>query len=184
MPHPVALLLLAHPSRTAGAEFSGSSAWEGSARGRLYFGRRLPDAKPGDDEGDSDESARFLARRKANYSGRDWVGFNYDPEKRVLVPHGATNADDFYRRHRARDVLRNGLRELLRRNLGHPTGKATSPTRYLPKMIRANGLSQGVPDVELKRALNELMKEGKLLEVDGVSKDSGGRPQSGLVIQE
>lgn len=183
MPHPVALLLLAHPSRTAGAEFSGSSAWEGSVRSRLFFGRRLPDAKP-EDTDEQDDTVRFLARRKANYSGRDWAAFNYDPERHVLVPQTTSSGDDFYRHHHARDVLRNGLRELLRQNLGHPTARASSHNLYLPKMIRVNGLNRGVSEIELRRALNALLQEGKLREVDGVAKDRAGRPRSGLVIQD
>ena len=43
-----AIILLAHPSRSQGSEFSGSSAWENTARTRLYLGPTLPDQNQGE----------------------------------------------------------------------------------------------------------------------------------------
>lgn len=179
MPHPVALLLLAHPSRGIGAEFSGSSAWEGSVRSRWYFGRNLPDAKD-DDDAPTADSVRYLARRKVNYSSRDWIALDYDIEHHVLVPQAAqSKGDQWYRESRARDVVMRGLRELISRNVGHPTGANTSP-RYLPKMLGAHSLSEGVPASELKAALNRLMADRRLVQKE-VGVDNARRPISGLV---
>lgn len=71
-----ALLLLAHPSRSTGSEFSGSSAWENVARTRLYLGATLPGEKP-DPDAEPQDTVRYLARRKANYSPRDWRRLTY-----------------------------------------------------------------------------------------------------------
>jgi hypothetical protein len=58
------------PAKAADSEFSGSTAWEGAVRTRLYMGARLP----GEEESDEpvDDSVRCLCRRKANYSTKDW----------------------------------------------------------------------------------------------------------------
>ena len=76
-----AIVLLAHPSRQAGSEYSGSSAWENAARMRLYLGNKLPD-QPQDEEPSDD--VRFLAKRKANYTGADYRKFTY--QNGVLIP--------------------------------------------------------------------------------------------------
>jgi RecA-family ATPase len=64
-------VLLGHTSRAAGSEFSGSAAWENACRMRLYLGPTLPDQKPEQDE-PPDEDTMYLARRKANYTAKDW----------------------------------------------------------------------------------------------------------------
>jgi RecA-family ATPase len=179
MPHPVALLLLAHPSRGQGAEYSGSSAWEGSVRNRWYFGRTLPDAKP-EDDAIADDSIRYLARRKSNYSARDWIALTYDTDKHLLIPQApAGSADDWYRKAHTTDVLIRGLRELIRRNTGHPTGAYSSP-RYLPKMIQSAGLTEKVSTADLRMALNQALADGRLAE-KSVGRDRARRDISGLI---
>ena len=71
---PCTVLWIGHPSRQAGSEFSGTSAWENSVRTRLYLGPTLPGEKTKSNEGDEapPDSVRYLARRKANYAAKDW----------------------------------------------------------------------------------------------------------------
>ena len=45
-----AVILLSHPAKAQGSEFSGSTAWSGSVRSRLW----LTDAPPGEKESDAD----------------------------------------------------------------------------------------------------------------------------------
>lgn len=70
-----AIMLLGHPAKAAGSEFSGSTAWEASVRSRLYFGHKLPGAARSEDDTESDN--RVLARRKANYASKDFRKFTY-----------------------------------------------------------------------------------------------------------
>jgi hypothetical protein len=79
----MAVLLLAHPARAAGSEFSGGAAWENAARARLYLGDKLPDQKAEPDE-EPAENVRYLARRKPNYTAKDWRRFTY--QDGVMVP--------------------------------------------------------------------------------------------------
>lgn len=76
-----ALLLLGHPSKGIGSEFSGSTAWEAAVRARLYLGTKAPDDRSTDEP---DENSRVLARRKANYSAKDMRRFTY--QDGVLIP--------------------------------------------------------------------------------------------------
>lgn len=75
------ILFLGHPSK-AGAQFSGSTAWENQVRSRLYLER------PKDDSGCMDDDVRVLSRAKANYARagdsltmrwQDWAFVEHDP---------------------------------------------------------------------------------------------------------
>jgi hypothetical protein len=77
-PTSAAMLLIGHPAKAAGSEFSGSTAWEASVRARLFFGYQMPD-QPQDPENPPDplSPVRYLAKRKTNYSTRDWREVRY-----------------------------------------------------------------------------------------------------------
>ena len=72
-----AVLLLGHPAKATGSEYSGSTAWEGAVRARLYLGRHLPDQEANQPEPKEDDGIRFLCRRKANYTTRDYRRIKY-----------------------------------------------------------------------------------------------------------
>lgn len=55
------VLILAHPSKAEGSQYSGSTAWEGAVRSRLFL----------DQPEDGAAVERTLARAKANYAGDD-----------------------------------------------------------------------------------------------------------------
>ena len=63
--HDVTPILLGHPAKGIGSEYSGSTAWDACFRGRIYLGR--PSGK--DDENNNDDAADFRVMRKskANY---------------------------------------------------------------------------------------------------------------------
>ena len=156
----LATLLLGHPSRSPNSEFSGSSAWENAARTRLYLGDKLPDQKGDPDEEPADD-VRYLARRKANYSSRDWRRFNY--ANGVLVPEdidprGGIVAE--IRERNAEKALLDGVQRL--KEIGqHPTDGTTSP-RFLPRLMAEFKLSQGISRPELADAMRRLILAGKL----------------------
>lgn len=155
-----AAILLAHPAKAAGSEFSGSTAWETAVRMRWYFGPRLPDQK--DFEEAVDDSERFLCKRKTNYSAKDFHKFTYD--NGILLPDAAgptVTPQDFKMRQRhAEGVL---LRSLLAlQSMGKtPTDGHTSP-EYLPKLIVDFKLSESLTKQELAAAMRGLMVLGKL----------------------
>lgn len=157
-----AILLLAHPSRSAGSEFSGSSAWENTARTRLYLGATLPGEKP-DPEANPDDTVRYLSRRKANYSPKDWRRLTYADG--ALTPDASEAADDggiiaSIKSKRAERVILTGLQKLATVGV-HGTDGKRSPS-FLPKVLIEYSLSEGLPSHELASAMRSLMMEGKL----------------------
>lgn len=155
-----AVLLLAHPARSAGSEFSGSSAWEAVARTRLYMGDHLPDQKPDQTE-EPQADVRFLARRKANYSDRDWRRFTY--RDGVLVPDVVEAQGGILahlREQAAERAVMAGLKRLQGMGLNATDG-STSP-RFLPKLLIEYRLADGRSKRELADAMRRLLLAGSL----------------------
>jgi phage/plasmid primase-like uncharacterized protein len=172
-----AVMLLAHPARSAGSEFSGSSAWENTARTRLYLGTKLPDQKADPDE-QPDEAVRYLSRRKANYSNRDWRRFTYHDG--VLVPEAveATGGIVGHLRDQATErVVLAGLKRLQETGLS-PTDGKTSP-RYLPRMILEYKLGDSHSSAELGAAMRRMILDGRLRRAT-VGKNENRTPIYGL----
>lgn len=156
----MAILLLAHPARSSGSEFSGSSAWENTARTRLYLGSQLPDQKPDPDNAPQDD-VRYLARRKANYSAKDWRKFTY--KDGVLVPDESEAQGGMVAHIKSQNAERAivaGLKRLAEMHL-HPTDGATSP-RYLPRLMNEYKLTEGFNRAELADAMRKLMLDGRI----------------------
>jgi hypothetical protein len=155
-----AILMLSHPARAAGSEFSGSSAWENVARSRLFLGSKLPDQRAGEDEELSDD-VRFLSRRKSNYSTKDWRRLVF--RGGVLVPDPAAEpgaGGGSERDSEAERLLLYGLQRLQAIQLEPTDGEGTS--RYLPKMIVEHKLAPGFTRAEIAAAMRRLMLAGKL----------------------
>lgn len=176
-----ALLLLAHPSRSAGSEFSGSSAWENVARTRLYLGATLPGEKPTPDA-EPEDNVRYLARRKANYSPRDWRRMTYaegaltpdQPESTggVIASIRASNAE--------RAVIA-GLAKLTSMGVYATDGQRSG--QYLPKLLAEYKLDDGLNKRELITAMRGLMVAGKLKRGE-VGKRPNRAPMFGLIYSE
>jgi hypothetical protein len=169
-------ILLAHPSRTTGSEYSGSSAWEAVARTRLYLGHKLPDQQ-GEEE--PDDQVRYLARRKANYSARDWRRFEF--RNGVLVPDAIEIGGGLMnglREQKAERVVLDGLRRLAAMSV-HATDAGNSP-RFLPKLLLDYKLSEGCTKRDLANAMRQAMLDGKIAR-GVVGKYQNRLPQYGLI---
>jgi hypothetical protein len=180
---PFAVVLLAHTARQAGSEFAGSAAWENAVRMRWYLGTKLPDQKgDADDEGQSD--ARFLCKRKANYSSRDYLRFTM--QGGVLVPDqlagdhigGMVSQLD---EQRAEEIVLAGFRSL--QGMGIAATDAKNSPDFLPRQMAAKGLAAGYSVPELTRAMNRLMGSGKFVR-GVVGHYSNRNPKQGLVLQQ
>lgn len=176
-----AVLLLAHPSRAAGSEFSGSGAWENVARTRLYLGSQLPDQKPDpDQEVNADE--RYLCRRKANYSNKDWRRFTF--EHGVLVPEAVqTNAGivGHIRDQHAEKIVIEALQKLS--SMGIYANEGQRSPQYLPKLIMEYKLGNGQSKPDLAQAMRRLLTDGKLTKTV-VGKNANRTPRQGLTIAQ
>lgn len=175
-----AVLLLAHPARAAGSEFSGSSAWENVARTRLYLGTRLPDQQP-DAEDLPAEDVRYLARRKANYSNRDWRRFTF--REGVLIPDAVEAAAAgggivaHLREQSTERLVLEGLKRL--QAMGIDSTEATNSPNFLPRLIVDYKLGEGHTRGELTAAMRRLRSDGKI-ERAVVGKYPNRSPKYGL----
>lgn len=176
-PTKAAIILLGHPAKAAGSEFSGSTAWEGAVRTRLYLGARLPDGEQDEDEA-GDDGIRYLCRRKANYSSKDWRRIRYLDG--VMVPDepdqpGATakRGDGF-----ARDAVLAAVRKLALMN-EHGNTSTASPN-YLPKLAKRYDLLDSVPEKQFGKAMFELVKAGQLTSA-AVGKHANRTARHGLI---
>jgi hypothetical protein len=172
---PAAVLLLGHPAKAAQSEFSGSTAWEGAVRARLFMGYRPPDDK---DEGEIDPRVRYLARRKANYGELGLRRFALHdglliPE--TIDPNAPPAAVE------ALDVVRKVVGQLKDRGLYGATAKQSS--NYLPKLAEQNGLLGNVRKRDFEAATVAALNSG-LLVVREVGKYANRLPRMGLVLVE
>ncbi|MBX5462976.1 MAG: AAA family ATPase [Steroidobacteraceae bacterium] len=171
--------LLAHPSKAAGSEFSGSTAWEGSVRSRLYLGTELPDVRRDKDDPPPDENERYLARRKVNYTTRDWRKLIF--QNGVLVP-----AMDEQRRlvskpsgEFAQEIVLRAVRSLAQ--LGQHGNTSTASPYYLPRLAKKNGVLEGLSENEFAAHMRALVKSGRLT-LQTVGKYSNRTDKLGLVV--
>jgi len=170
--------LIGHPGKAAGSEFSGSTAWEGSVRARLYLGPRLPDSHRNEDEQPNDADAvRYLARRKANYSAKDWVKLEYSCG--VLMPVLPTNGPEQHQPsgEYAKDVVIRAVRKLMDLEIFGNHG--TRSPEYLPKLARQYDLLDRLSEGAFAAAMRKLIADKRLVTAQ-VGRYSNRNPKMGL----
>jgi RecA-family ATPase len=162
-PTRAAIMLLGHPAKGPGSEYSGSTAWEGAVRSRLYLGRNLPDQEP-QAEPKEDDGIRYLCRRKANYSTRDYRLIRYC--NGVMSPDEAARPVSARPTEFAQDVV---IRAVMSLDRIQKWGNAsTASPDYLPKLAANYQLIDGISHKAFVVAMRELEVAGKLrLEVIG-----------------
>jgi RecA-family ATPase len=184
----ICTLLLGHPAKSIGSEYSGSTAWENSVRMRWYMDDKLPDQKADDsDEQEPETNIRYLSKRKSNYTALDFVKFRFDDRHKVLVPD-QVDAGEYQdtatiiqlRRQRAESVIINAIKKLAEKG----EYGTNSPSRtYLPTVIIQYKLHEECSRKELSEAMRTLIMAGKIRR-DAVGKNAAGYKREGLVIVE
>lgn len=146
-----AVLLLAHPSLTglsSGSGLSGSTAWHGSVRSRLYLSRIVRDGQ------EDDTRKRALAVKKQNYAdtGEETVLSWSDGVFRVEAAE--SGLDRVARQSKAERVFLKLLRKCCDqgRRVNH-VGAAT----YAPKVFADHPESEGITREAFKGAMESLM---------------------------
>lgn len=178
-----ALLLLAHPSRSSGSEFSGSSAWENVARTRLYLGATLPGEKPDPDAAEPQDNVRYLARRKANYSPKDWRRLTYADGALTpdAVESGGGGIVASIRASNAERTVLAGLARLT--TMGVATTDGQRSGQYLPRLLAEYKIDDGLNKRELSAAMRALMLDGKITS-GKVGKRANRAPMYGLILAD
>lgn len=173
-----AVLLLAHPSRSAGSEFAGVGAWENVVRTRLFLGSTLPGEKM-DPEAEPQDNVRYLARRKANYSPKDWRRLTYADG--ALTPDVVESGGGVVASIRANNAERTVLGGLARLTvMGVAASDGAKSGQYLPKLLAEYKIDDGLSKRDLANAMRALMLEGRLIRAQ-VGKRSNRSPMFGLV---
>jgi hypothetical protein len=176
---PAAVILLGHPAKAVGSEYSGSTAWEGAVRARLYLGDRPPDQEEADEDAPIDDSVRYLARRKANYSALDIRRFTM-ADGGVLLPDSIEPAHTIQPRGEfVRDTVRRAIQKLEARGF-HGTASTASPN-YLPKLAKQYGLLDTATEKAFAKAMREMIMALELVSRE-VGKNSNRTPKMGLVL--
>lgn len=173
---PFGPVLLGHVARTAGSEFAGSAAWENACRMRWYMGHTLPD-QPLDADETPDSDVVYLAKRKANYSAKDYRRLRFTDG--LLLPEevGGRRFDQGQQNDIAERVVMKGLAKLIETGV-QPTDGRTSGD-FLPAQLVAKGLAEGHSRKELTSAMNRCMTAGRLRRAE-VGRYANRTPKYGL----
>jgi archaellum biogenesis ATPase FlaH len=180
-PTKAAVVIIGHPGKALGSEYSGSTAWEGAVRARWFLGRALPDAKPDqDDDPEDDDGVRYLCRRKANYSDRDWRRLTFRdgvmvPDVRLEAAAAQSRIGEEY----ACDVVTRAVRKLA--EMGETgVGSSNSP-KYLPRLAREFKLLDRLSEKQFSSTMRTMRTDGRLVQKQ-VGTYSNRTPRQGLVI--
>lgn len=178
---PAGVCLLGHPAKGAGSEYSGSTAWEGAVRARLYLSDRLPD-QPIDPDDPPDECVRYLSRRKSNYSANDWR--KLELHDGVLVPE-AREPESFAPVRQvagefAKDIVIRAVRQLHSINL--TCSASTRSSEYLPKLATQYKMLDGLPEKRFGAIMRECLKAGDLI-LGAVGKKSNRTAKTGILLK-
>jgi hypothetical protein len=175
----IAPIALAHPARAAGSEFAGNAAWENAARMRWFMGDTLPDVKQ-DEGAEPDPLVRYLAKRKMNYSVKDYRKLRFLAG--VLHPSEApTVSDNVERAEQALAVVLEGLKRIA--DMGLVATASSASPGFLPRLLVEHKLEEGYTKKELADAMRAALTRG-LLRVGQVGHYSNRTPKQGLIVGE
>ncbi len=169
---PAAVLLIGHPAKAAQSEFSGSTAWEGAVRARLFMGYRPPD----DTEGEIDPRVRYLARRKANYGELGLRRFTMHDG--LLLP-SAIDPNPLAADTEALDTVLKAVTKL--KEMGKHGAEGQRSDNYLPKLAKGYGLLGKVSEKAFAAAMRRGVADRALVEVQ-VGVYSNGTARYGLAL--
>ena len=172
------IMLLGHPAKGPQSEYSGSTAWEGAVRARLYLGRNLPDKEPAPDEGEDDDGIRYLCRRKANYTTRDYRRIRY--VNGVMIPDDPDRPATARPTEYAQDVVVRAVVKL--EQMGRFGTPSPSSPDFLPKLAESYTLMEGVGRKQFIAAMRQLEISGKLVS-EVVGQYPNRTPKKGLRVK-
>jgi RecA-family ATPase len=156
------VLFLGHPSK-AGAQFSGSTAWENQVRSRLYLGR------PDDADSDTNTNLRTLSRSKSNYAAigekveMQWHDWAFLDPKDDRCQH----FEDLAQVQRAtaeNDRFLDCLDETIRQR--RPVSASAHAQNYAPKAFAKMTVGKGLTLECFARAMERLFHLGMIEEGD------------------
>lgn len=178
---PTSQLILSHPAKAGDSEFSGSTAWENSVRMRWFMGATLPDQEE-PEEDQADPNVRYLAKRKTNYSVKDYRKLVFDagvfkPEDRSGDMSQRYNYAA--RKEGAETCVLYAVTRFAEQKIRVVDGY-NSPD-YIVRKMQSSKLMQDYTPKEIGDAVAALRLSGRLVEAK-VGQDTKRRPTFGLSI--
>lgn len=178
---PISQLILSHPAKAGDSEFSGSTAWENAVRMRWFMGATLPDQEEPAEE-QADPNVRYIAKRKTNYSVKDYRKLIFDMG--VFKPEnapGEVSARYNYalRTEGAENAVLAAVAKFTAKNI-RVVDARNSPDSLLARM-RSSKLMQDYTPKEVVDAIAALRLNGRLIE-EQVGLNSNRTAKTGLVV--
>jgi RecA-family ATPase len=172
-----AVILLGHPAKVEGSEYSGSTAWENAVRNRLFLGR--PEAKGEGD--DVNPNARHLSRSKSNYAA---IGEGVDMvwSKGAFIPASEVPEDEapiFEAAGLHNELFLERLEQCAakKRAVSHNVRASNYAPRIFAKMPGKKRASQA----QFEAAMERLLAMGMIvLDAEMPFRDSSRRPVIGI----
>lgn len=154
--HECAVVLLAHPSLTgmsSGSGLSGSTAWNGSVRSRLYFERVMEDGI------EPDKNLRRLVTKKSNYGPAGGEIVLRWEQGAFIRESGGDSLDRMAQNAKAQRAFLNCLDVVTRQGrwVTHTTTRG-----YAPKVFAAMKEADGCTKRVLTEAMEALFSAGKI----------------------
>jgi hypothetical protein len=151
---------------------------------RLYFGDRLPD-QPIDPDEPPDDTQRFLCKRKANYSAKDYRRFTY--RNGVFIPdseeaEAPPGMVESIRRDNAERAVLAAVRWLAERKLVSSHHKQSH--KFLPKLMEQHDLLRGCTKTDVGKAMARLIGDKRVAVDVRYGTNSARHPVVGLGIAE
>jgi hypothetical protein len=186
---PAAVLLLSHPAKADASEYSGSTAWEGAVRTRLFMTDRDPDDSEDDEEEkkgqrssrpQEDPAERYLCRRKANYAPQDVRTFTLD--KNGLLTLVDNPFDTVVRQLTETDmqqIIIQAVMKLADMNM-HGTASTASKS-YLPKLARQYRFMGGLTEGQFVTTMRQMLVTRRIVQ-GPVGRYSNGTKRVGLMV--
>jgi RecA-family ATPase len=165
-----AVVIVGHPAKGIGSQFSGSTAWEAAVRNRLYLSHET------DEDGREVEGSptRTLSIRKSNYAARGQrVALRWQAGAFILEAEGDA-AEAAKRAERAfleclDDATRAG------RNV------SDKPSRnYAPAVFAATPAGRRIGKKALEAAMQRLFAGGQIVASAAIGRDERGRIKTGI----
>jgi hypothetical protein len=187
---PFTPFLFGHLAKAVGSEFSGTAAWENAMRMRWFLGPQLPDQKPDKEDDDApvvQSDVAYLAKRKANYSPKDYKRFTY--QRGLLVPDSLVDVlaglpvpfgSGKVREDAADALVLAAMPKLL--TMGLQPSDSPQAKDYLPRQMKDKGLAADYRQSDLRKAMNRLMGADKLRRVVVGKQANRSDDKWGLVV--
>lgn len=138
------VLLLGHPAKAIGSEYSGSTAWEAAVRARLFLQRE-------------EDGTITLSKSKSNYSKLEGITIEYSQGAFIRYTQG----DSSERLEEAKPLILNALKIYTGRQT--TCSHIASTSNNIVRRMISDGLHDGLSNELLNQALYQLIDEDILI---------------------